>query len=136
MSKRFLSSYFDCKFQFERQIYKYWLALADSMPESIFPVYLRIFIYYFGSKSNRMLSEFEITNLKNRFHDFKFVITDYKYNIDLFSHEKKMLSQINEEFVYSIFSQFVRTNSITWYNEFLEFFILNWILYFKLWYSL
>ena len=34
------------------------------------------------------------------------------YNIDLFTREKNFLSQIREEFVISIFSVFVRTNSI------------------------
>ena len=43
-------SYFDCKFQFERSIYKYWLALSDSMPGGTFPVYLSIYIPYFRSK--------------------------------------------------------------------------------------
>ena len=41
--------YFDCKFQFERSIYKYWLALADSMPGGTFLVYF-VFQTTFGHR--------------------------------------------------------------------------------------
>ena len=44
----------------------------------------------------------------------------------------QLLSQIWEEFVISIFSEFVRTNSITGYYDFLEFVISNLIRFFQI----
>ena len=43
-----------------------------------------------------------------------------------------MLSHIRGEFVISMFSVFVRTNSITWYNDFLEYVISNLIRFFQM----
>ena len=46
------------------------------MPVGTTLEHLRIYIPSFGSESNIMLSEFEITNLTKRYRDLKFVKTD------------------------------------------------------------
>ena len=87
-----------------------------------FPVYLRIYIPSFGSRSNRMLSEFEMTNLRNSLSLFevynnRLINTTIMCFLGFHTLEKNLLSHF--------FSEFLRTNSITGNNNFLEFVISN-----------